>query len=54
MGKKKRRLDPSSYHQQILIQDNHGCNLNINAKTIKLLEENIGEHLCDLEAGKIS
>lgn len=25
--------------------------LNINCKTVRLLEENIGEHLCDIEFG---
>ena len=42
---------PSSYHIQ-KINSKWITDLNLKAKTIKLLEGNIGEDLCDLGLGK--
>ena len=42
-----------SHHIQKLIQNRFKKNLNVTAKTIKLLDENIGLNLYDLRFGKI-
>lgn len=46
---KKISLDPASHHTEKII-----CNRSqtVKAKTIKILKENLGEHLCNLWLSK--
>ena len=56
MGKKKRNSIHTSSHTQKLIQKKFNSTwiiaLNINSKTIEILEEIIGQYLCSTGEGK--